>query len=358
MDDGNAEVGDRLPVRLLTEQAANRSSGPVLLTSKLKAVSRRMGFGEVARERMGLVCQEMVSNQVKYAGGSGLVQIWELREPVPAIDLFAMDFGPGIPNLPRALEDGYTTSGTMGKGLGAIQRLAGESDFYTVPAGVAGDAPWHGTAAWARFYVDESPELQRFQIGRYLRAYHDGPYNGDCLGLRARAGRLHWIHMDGLGHGLEASEAVSGNCEASLADAGLPEIMADLGRRLSGTRGAVALAGEVDASDGKARICGVGDMTAYIVGNGERRNVTFSPGVLGHAHRHLEEVELELPDHALLLTCSDGIRRNWGLQSFPSLWRQHPQLIALLLGQVLGRGNDDKSMLVLRTTPGKGANHG
>lgn len=358
MDESGVDAGTRLPVRLLTEQAAGHSSGPVLLLSKLRAVSWRMGFSEVVRERMGLVCQEMVSNQVKYAGGSGLVQVWELREPVPAIDLFAMDFGPGIPNLPKALEDGYTTSGTMGKGLGAIRRLAGESDFYTVPAGVAGDAPWHGTAVWARFYADEGPELQRFQIGRYLRAYHDGPYNGDCLGVRASGGRLRWIHMDGLGHGLEAAEAVAGHCEPSLVDASLPEIMADLDRRLSGRRGAVALVGEVDVADGQARVCGVGDMTAFIVGNGERRNITFSPGVLGHAHRHLEEVELELPAHALLLTCSDGIRRNWGVQSFPSLWRLHPQLIALLLGQVLGRGNDDKSMLVLRKTPGKEADHG
>ncbi|OOG21222.1 hypothetical protein B1C78_16495 [Thioalkalivibrio denitrificans] len=346
-----------VPIRLLTEQGAGGGSGQVLLLSKLRAVSRRMGFAEVAREQMELVCKEMVTNQVKYAGGAGLIQIWETTHPVTAIDLFAMDFGPGIPNLPRALEDGYTTSGTMGKGLGAIRRLAHESEFYTVPAGVAADAPWHGTAVWARFYPGPR-SAAAFQTGQYLRAYQDGPYNGDCLSLDQAGGRLRWLHMDGLGHGAEAQSAVSRSCHVSLHDADLQETLGALSERLRGGRGAVALAGEVDAAGPSARVCGVGDMNAYLVCNGEKRNVTFSPGVLGHAHRSFDKTDMTFPAHALLMTCSDGIRRTWTLGSFPSLWRLHPQLIALLLGQVLGRGNDDKSIFVIRSTPAKGERHG
>jgi anti-sigma regulatory factor (Ser/Thr protein kinase) len=355
---GDSAIGSEVPVRLLTEQGSVGGSGQVLLLSKLRAVSRRMGYSEVAREHMELVCKEMVTNQTKYAGGAGLVQIWELRHPVPAIDLFAIDFGPGITNLPAAMEDGYTTSGTMGKGLGAIRRLANESEFYTVPAGVAADAPWHGTAVWARFYAKGGPEVDSFQIGRYLRAYHDGPHNGDCLGVHGGRGHLRWLHMDGLGHGVEAESTVSGLCDLSDQAAGLQDFMADLSDRLRGSRGAVALTGEVDAAGQGARICGVGDMNAYLICNGDRRNITFSPGVLGHAHRSFEETTVGFPPHALLITCSDGIRRNWALSSFPSLWRLHPQLIALLLGQVLGRGNDDKSLFAIRTVPAKGERHG
>ncbi|WP_019584055.1 ATP-binding protein [Thioalkalivibrio sp. ALE16] len=346
------------PIRLLTEQGSSDGSGQVLLRSKLRAVSRRMGFSEAAREHMELACKEMVTNQVKYAGGAGLVQIWETTRPAPAVDLFAMDFGPGIPNLPAALEDGYTTSGTMGKGLGAIRRLAHESEFYTIPNGVAPEAPWHGTAIWARFHPQAPKAAAPFQAGQFLRAYQDGPYNGDCLDLDQAGSRLRWLHMDGLGHGAEAHDAVSGSCQASRLESDLQETLGDLSKRLRGGRGAVALAGEVDAAQVQARVCGVGDMNAYLICNGEKRNVTFSPGVLGHAHRSFDETEMAFPAHALLMTCSDGIRRTWTLGSFPSLWRLHPQLIALLLGQVLGRGNDDKSLLVIRSTPAKGGTHG
>lgn len=354
-----AEPGDpaahHAGIRLLTEQAPAQSSGPVLLISKLKAVSRRMGFAELSRERMGLVCQEMASNQVKYAGGSGLVQIWELRTPRPALDLFAMDFGPGIANLPAALDDGYTTAGTMGKGLGAIRRLADASDFYTIAQGAGDNAPWHGLAVWARFYVARGPELDDFEIGRYLRAYGDGPYNGDCLGIEAHRGRLRWLHMDGLGHGAEAAAAVSDPCQAGPGEAALASRVAELSDHLAGTRGAVGLIGEVDAASHVLHMAGVGDMAGYVIARGERRNISFSPGVLGHAHRHCDEARAEFPPQALALTCSDGIRRSWTLGSFPSLWRLHPQMIALLLGQTLGRTNDDKSLFTIRRTPAKGA---
>jgi len=110
-------------MKLLIEQGAKGDSGVVLLRSKLRAVSRRMGFNDLKREQMELVCNEMVTNQNKFAEGNGLVQIWETAHPKPALDLFALDYGKGILNIKAAVEDGFTTAGTMGKGLGAIRRL-------------------------------------------------------------------------------------------------------------------------------------------------------------------------------------------------------------------------------------------
>ncbi|HKK14023.1 MAG TPA: hypothetical protein VKA14_05110 [Gammaproteobacteria bacterium] len=345
------------PIKLLIQQMVNGESGQVLLRSKLRAVSRRMGFTDVARERLELVCNEMVTNQVKFAGGSGLVQIWEVGFPAPAIDLFAIDFGAGIANLPAALEDGYTTAGTMGKGLGAIRRLAHETEFYTVPAGVARSAPWHGMAVWARFYAKEPPTRPGFDIGVYLRAYQDDVHNGDCICVDADRQRLRWLHMDGLGHGAAAEEVVSGRDDMLGMEGPTGEVMEALSRRLSGSRGAVAVLGEVDAGAQNGKICGVGDMNAYLVLNGERKNISFSPGVLGHAHRTFETFDLNFPPQAMLLSASDGMRRNWTLGSFPGLWRLHPQLVACLLGQVMGRNNDDKSILVLRTASENRGHH-
>jgi anti-sigma regulatory factor (Ser/Thr protein kinase) len=338
-------------MRLLLEQAVSDESAQILVRSRLRAVSRRMGVAELTRERLELICNEMMSNQVKYARGTGFMQLWEVDVPRPAIDVFALDYGPGVANLPSAVADGFTTSGTMGKGLGAISRMAHESEFYTIPAGVAKDSPWHGTALWARIYLDKGTGADLHQFGVLTRAYHDDPYNGDHVEVRVARQRARWLHMDGLGHGQEAAEAVACARDVLDMDMGLEEILEHVARRMHGGRGAVAVVAELNVATDSASLCGVGDAAAYVIRNGERRVVTFAPGVLGHAHGSLEPVVETAERHALVLTASDGLRRNWTLGTFPGLWRLHPQLIALLLGYVLGRNNDDKSIFVVRKAP-------
>lgn len=338
-------------MKLLLNQAINSGASQVLVRSKLRAVSRRMGFPDAGRERIELISNELITNHVKHAGGHGLMQVWEIGGPDPALDIFALDFGPGIPNLPVAMRDGYTTVGTMGKGLGAVARLSAESGFYTVPAGMANDAPWHGLAVWARVYVKAKPKPQPVQTGMFVRAYQDAAHNGDYLFPIAARHGVRWLHCDGLGHGEEAA--------AGLIDAGsvvdnvtpLDGIMDRLHTRLRGSRGAVAILADLDVAAQRVHVCGVGDMSAYIICNGERRSVNFAPGVLGHDHRHADQVEIPFPPQALLLTASDGLRAHWGLDDYPSLWRAHPQLIAYLLGNTMTHNNDDKSIFVVRTTP-------
>jgi len=342
---------------LLIEQSAKGESALVLLRSKLRAVSRRMRFSDAMRERMELVCNELVTNQNKYAQGNGFVQIWEVEQPRPALDLFAMDYGPGIPNLAEAIQDGYTTSGTMGKGLGAIRRLASESEFYSLPEEEAADCPWHGMAVWARFHDDHKPVPAPHQFGCYLRAYQDSTYNGDLIRLHVGKNKTRWLHMDGLGHGREAFEAVDGLENFLDAETPIPDMMNSLSQRLQGGRGAVGMVCEMDAAAQTAIVTGVGDMVAYSICNGDKRAVTFSPGVLGHAHRTPESVPLPFPPQALFITASDGLRRSMTLRTFPDLWRLHPQLIAMVLGQVMGRNNDDKSVFVARTMRTERNNH-
>jgi anti-sigma regulatory factor (Ser/Thr protein kinase) len=336
-------------MKLLLEQPINGESSVYLLRSRLRAVSRRMGFQDTQREHMELVCNEIVTNQNKYAGGRGLVQIWEQHGQYDRLHIFALDYGPGIANLPNALADGYTSSGTLGKGLGTIQRISDRCDFYTLPDGVSPRAPWHGLAVWAQFRVGNAPPAQAYQSGLYLRAYQDDLNNGDltCADLSGRS-RARWLHLDGLGHGKEAAEGIAGACTAFEEGVTPADALNQLSRRLQGTRGAVAIACEIDFDSGHGRICGVGDMAAYLISHSNRRSLNFSPGILGHSHRHFETLEFELPRHAVMLTASDGIRKSWDVSSFPGLWRTHPQLIAFFLGEVIGRNNDDKSIFAIR----------
>jgi anti-sigma regulatory factor (Ser/Thr protein kinase) len=338
-------------MKLLIEQGAKGDSGVVLLRSKLRAVSRRMGFNDLKREQMELVCNEMVTNQNKFAEGNGLVQIWETAHPRPALDLFAFDYGKGILNIKTAVEDGFTTAGTMGKGLGAIRRLSSESEIYSIPQENVGDCPWHGTAVWSRFYRDGHDDTLPHQIGGYTRAYQDSAFNGDLIQARCSPNKTRWLHMDGLGHGREAAEVVEGIGYFLDDETPVDGLMQRLSKRLEGTRGAVGMVCEIDATTQTFRICGVGDMVAYLISSGDKKAILFSPGVLGHAHRTPETTTLSFPPQALLITASDGLRRSITLRTFPELWRLHPQIIALVLGQVVGRHNDDRSVFTIRLNP-------
>lgn len=338
-------------MKLLIEQGAKGESGLVLLRSKLRAVSRRMGFSDLKREHMELVCNEMVTNQHKFAEGNGLVQIWEVTDPAPALDLFAFDYGKGILNVNSAIQDGYTTAGTMGKGLGAIRRLSSESEIYSLPVEHAKDSDWHGTAVWSRFYRNETGPEYFHDLGAYSRAYHDSTFNGDLIQLRTGNTKTRWLHMDGLGHGREAAEVVEGIGYFIDEKTPVDGLMQRLSTQLQGTRGAVAMISEVDTVARTMTICGVGDMVAHLVSNGDKKVISFSPGVLGHAHRSLETYSFPFPDQALLITASDGLRRSMTLRTFPDLWRLHPQVVALVLGQVMGRQNDDRSVFTIRVNP-------
>lgn len=334
--------------RLYYNSAVQNEASGILVRSKLSAIAQRMGFAELKREHMALVASEMVSNLVKHASGRGIVQIWQ--QPGPVLDILALDYGPGITNLKSAQEDGYSSSNTLGKGLGSIQRLADEVHIYTRPAPLAGTARrWSGTAVLARFRLAKDKASQGGPgMGFFVRALSDERHNGDHFYLQSSPEGLRWLHLDGLGHG-EGAERATSNLERHLhAPDDLPAILGAVDRQLAGGRGAVAVLGQIGWSPRELHLLGVGDMQAYLMQGDRIQSLSFPPGVLGKEHKGITPLRFALEDKALVITTTDGIRRNWDENSFPGLFHAHPQLIAYVLGNIMGRISDDQSLCVVR----------
>ncbi|RMG51294.1 MAG: hypothetical protein D6717_13105 [Gammaproteobacteria bacterium] len=335
-------------IRLHSAQPGATESGRILARSRMKALARRLGFSDARVQLMETVLAEMLSNQAKYAGGTGQIQIWELQTTAGEgiIDLFALDYGPGIADLSVACRDGSSTGGTLGKGLGAITRLADLASLHTQCTGAG---RWSGVAVWARFCAVDPDRAPDMRHGVYLRALNDDRHCGDAVWVSCAGRRLSWLHMDGLGHGQEAAEAVHGRDRLlkQLPERGCAGVLQTLDRELRRSRGAVAVLGRLDATTGGMELCGVGDMQAWRVTHEDRQGLHFNAGVLGREHRRPEERRLELTPGELFVTASDGIRGRWHPRDYPGLWGRHPQLIAYLLGELEGRTNDDRSLLVL-----------
>lgn len=331
--------------KMLYAGAVKGESAIILLRSRLLSVAQRMGFSEVQRENMALVASEMVSNQIKHAQLKGQLQIWQ--QPGPTLDILALDHGQGIPNLLDAQRDGFSTANTLGKGLGSIHRLADDAAIYThaTPNG-----KWTGTAVLARFRVARETRKNwdgPVSVGLFSRALSDDRYNGDRIYLKRDGEKLRWLHLDGLGHG-ENAQNTTADLASHLLDKDPATALAAVDKHLHGTRGAVAVIGEIDFASCKLQLLGVGDMHALVFNQGALRKISFAPGILGLEHNPPMSFREAFERSSVVITASDGIRRSWGESDFPGLFNQPPQLIAYVLGNIMGRISDDQSLCVVR----------
>src|SRR5580658_8329246 len=93
---------------------------------RTKALACR--FSLVDQTKIVTAASEIARNTVDYGGG-GTLLIEVLREGARrGLRLTFADEGPGIPDLERAMTDGYTSGNGLGLGLSGAKRLCNE--FY------------------------------------------------------------------------------------------------------------------------------------------------------------------------------------------------------------------------------------
>ncbi|MGP4074042.1 anti-sigma regulatory factor [Piscibacillus sp. B03] len=92
-------------------------------------LARDLGFGSVDQARIATAISELARNIYLYAG-SGEVSFEEVQGTNSVgIKITASDHGPGIEQISKVMEDGYSTSGGLGAGLPGVKRLMDEFDI-------------------------------------------------------------------------------------------------------------------------------------------------------------------------------------------------------------------------------------
>jgi serine/threonine-protein kinase RsbT len=93
----------------------------------------QQGFTLVDQTKMVTAASEIARNTVVYGRG-GTVRIEALDEGArKGLRLTFEDQGPGIPDIQRALSDGYTTGNGLGMGLGGAKRLVNQFEIDSRP---------------------------------------------------------------------------------------------------------------------------------------------------------------------------------------------------------------------------------
>jgi len=92
-------------------------------------VAKELGFGTVDQARITTTISELARNIYLYAGQGeiGIEKLWDNGRT--GLRIIAEDKGPGISDIRRVMEDGYTTSGGLGAGLPGVKRLMDEFEI-------------------------------------------------------------------------------------------------------------------------------------------------------------------------------------------------------------------------------------
>lgn len=101
-----------------------------------QAVRKRaiaLGFNLVDQTKIVTAASEIARNTIDYGGG-GTLTMDALRAGIrKGLRLVFADKGPGIADIAKVLQDGYTTGTGLGLGLSGAKRLSSEFDIQSKP---------------------------------------------------------------------------------------------------------------------------------------------------------------------------------------------------------------------------------
>jgi serine/threonine-protein kinase RsbT len=126
----------RVPIAGDGDVIAARQTGRVL--------SLRMGFSSAEATIVATAISELARNIVLYASRGEIAIRPERRGARVGLTVIARDEGPGIPDVGRAMQDGYSSGGRLGVGLPGVRRLM--DDFQI--ASSAGDGTTVTATKW------------------------------------------------------------------------------------------------------------------------------------------------------------------------------------------------------------------
>jgi serine/threonine-protein kinase RsbT len=103
----------------------------VLVRQVVRAWAIELGFSLVDQTKIVTAASELARNTVIHGGG-GTLRLEALHDDLRrGLRLTFEDKGPGIPDVPLALRDGYTTGTGLGLGLGGARRLSNEFEIVS-----------------------------------------------------------------------------------------------------------------------------------------------------------------------------------------------------------------------------------
>ena len=104
----------------------------VFFRNRVAEYADKIKMGLVNKTKLLTAASELVRNMLRYAnGGKVLCEIISHATLQTGVRLTFSDQGPGIPDIDKAMQDGYSTGKSLGLGLPGAKRLVSIFDIKT-----------------------------------------------------------------------------------------------------------------------------------------------------------------------------------------------------------------------------------
>lgn len=304
---------------------------------------RKLGFDDVRCGELAIIITEAATNIGKHAN-SGQIYLRAISAgDKHGIEVIAVDSGPGMRDIEINFEDGNSSTGTSGTGLGAIKRLAHFIDIYSEYN--------KGTVLLMIMWADPDILSENFwEIGNMCLPIASEEICGDSWVAVGSETGLSVLVADGLGHGQGAAEASLLAVKALQKDPDFfpHRIMQNSHLLMRGSRGAAVAVARIDVQANELRYCGVGNIAGCIVAQEKRQHLISHNGIVGNNMHKTQEFLHPWSEDAIVIMHSDGIGTKWSIEHYPELDKRHSSVIAAVIHRDFTRGRDDATIVVLK----------
>ena len=100
---------------------------------KGRTLAAELGFSSAEATLIATAISELARNIVSYARRGEILLRRMQNTTRQGIVVVASDEGPGIRDIPQAMRDGFSTSGSLGLGLPGVRRLMDEFEIASQP---------------------------------------------------------------------------------------------------------------------------------------------------------------------------------------------------------------------------------
>jgi anti-sigma regulatory factor (Ser/Thr protein kinase) len=317
-----------------------------IIKKEIHNLATSAGFPVKKIAELDIIIAELTSNLHKYGQGGELLLAHRQLPDKEYIEVICMDNGPGMQDVYRMMADGFSSSNSMGHGLGSIKRLSDEFDIFSVKG-------W-GTILLSRVFKTPPPKLRLEKkpcIAALVVAKPNEIVSGDGYYVKSTGRGVKLMIADGLGHGVEANAAIQKAVEAFKQcpyDSPV-EIIRYIHPAVRKTRGLVATFACFDTQQKVVRIAGVGNISAKLSGPLLSKTPLAYNGIIGHnIPNTMNEQVMSLNDYPQLTLCSDGIRSRWELNKYPGIARCDASIQAAAIYKDFARRTDDMSIIITK----------
>jgi hypothetical protein len=259
------------------------------------------------------------------------------------LEVMTLDRGQGMANPALCFQDGFSTAGSSGTGMGAIRRLSSSCEVYSVPG--------KGTVLLVRFEAPGQAALNSgFQYAGVSVPHPAETQCGDAFAVHEGRGHVTALVVDGLGHGPSAADSARAAVAAFRVAPDQPpgEIMIRIHGALRATRGAAAGVARLDFQSRQVIYAGVGNVMGMIYDLPKPRQMVCNPGTLGQGTARVKEFSYPWNEKNLVLLYSDGISTHWPAEMYANALQHDPAVLAGVIYRDHRRQHDDATVLALR----------